>query len=88
VSRATDRQIDLTVTVSGQDVAVRVNAHEKTDQIIREALRLSGNHGQPPENWELCRQDSSPIPLGITVQEARLTDGTVLSLGPKSGEGG
>lgn len=86
--RAPATHLDLIVTVSGQDIPVDVNAHEKTDQIVREALRLSGNQGQPPENWELRRSDTTLVPMGITVAEAKLTDGTRLSLGPKSGEGG
>lgn len=88
MARDSDRQIDLIVTVSGQDVPVRVNAQQKTDHVVREALRLSGNQGQPPEEWELRRQDASLVALGITVAQAKLADGMVLSLGPKSGEGG
>lgn len=86
--RTPDTRVDLIVTVSGQDIPVGVNAHQKTDQIVREALRLSGNQGQPPEDWELRRPDTTLVPMGITVAEAQLTDGTRLSLGPKSGEGG
>jgi hypothetical protein len=88
MARGPDRHIDLTVTVSGQDAPVRVNAQQKTNQIIREALRLSGNQSQPIEDWELHRQDMRLVALGITVVEAKLVDGMVLSLGPKSGEGG
>lgn len=88
MARAPDRHINLIVSVSGQDVPVDVNAHQKTDQIIREALRLSGNQGQPAEEWELRRQDATLVALGITAAEAKLVDGMVLSLGPKSGEGG
>lgn len=83
-----DRHIELTVTVSGQDVPVTVNANQKTEHIIREALRRSGNAGQSADAYELRRQDGSLVPLGITAAEAQLVDGMVLSLAPTRGEGG
>ena len=45
--------VDLIVVVSGRPEPVRVNPKQKISQLVREALNQTGNHGQPPESWEL-----------------------------------
>jgi hypothetical protein len=82
-----EKQIRLTVVVSGEDVDVKVKTDETVRELVVEALRKSGNAGQPPENWVL-KGDSGPIDQTKTVAEAQLVDGMKLSLTPDAGEGG
>jgi hypothetical protein len=46
-------QIHFTVVVNGEPTEVKARAGERLATIIPEALRQTGNSGQPPENWEL-----------------------------------
>lgn len=80
-------QINVIVVVSGEDIPVTVNTHEKVANLVREALRESGNEGQPLENWVL-KSDDSPIEFDLRISEAGITDGMKLYLNPKAGEGG
>ena len=43
-----DNQLDLTVVVSGEPVAVTVNPNQKANALIREALREAGAANQDP----------------------------------------
>jgi uncharacterized protein YqeY len=79
--------ISVTVVVSGEDVIVTVNTHEHVRELVREALRESGNAGQPPENWVL-QGDAGEIDQELTIAAAGIVDGARLSLTPDAGEGG
>ena len=83
-----DKKIDLVVVVSGEPIDVDVNPNQKAEQIIREALRLSGNQGRPLEEWELKREDGSLIDPSARVSDLDLVDGTRLFLSPKASAGG
>ncbi len=80
-------RIDVVVVVSGEDVHVSVNKNQKVSQLVREALRESGNAGQPPENWVL-KSDAGNIDLDQRISDAGITSGMKLYLNPKVGEGG
>lgn len=84
----TDNKIDLVVVVSGEPIDVDVNPNQKAEQILREALRRSGNEGRPLEEWELKREDGSLIDPSVRVSELGLADGTRLFLSPKASAGG
>ncbi len=84
----TDHKIDLIVVVSGEPIDVDVNPNQKAEQILREALRRSGNEGRPLEEWELKREDGSLIDSSVRVSELGLVDGTRLFLSPKASAGG
>lgn len=81
-------RISVVVVVSGEDVAVTVNPHQKVAELVREALRESGNQGQPLENWVLKTADGSSIDFDQRVEDAGITEGMKLFLNPKAGEGG
>lgn len=55
---------------------------------MQEALRESGNHGQPPEDWELRNEAGQLLALSMPPDEAGLVDGQTLFLSPKAGAGG
>jgi hypothetical protein len=83
-----DKKVDLIVVVSGEPIEVDVNPNQKAEQIVREALRRSGNQGRPIEEWELKREDGSLIELTARVGDLGLIDGMRLFLSPKAGGGG
>ena len=83
-----DKHLDLVVVVSGQPTAVRVNANQRLEQLVREALHESGNAGQDPEAWELRREGGDLLELGQRAGDAGLTDGMTLYLNPRAGAGG
>lgn len=82
-----DSKITIIVVVSGEDVAVTVNTHQKVAQLVREALNESGNQGQPVENW-ILKSDAGAIDFEQRIADAGITDGMKLYLNPKAGEGG
>lgn len=83
-----DNRIDLVVIVSGSPQPVDVNPHQRLEHLVREALRKSGNVGQPPEEWELRLPDGTPMDLSQTVGAAGLVDGMTLTLQPRAAAGG
>ena len=91
MARATPNQnpnLDLIVVVSGSPHPVRVNVHESLEHIVREALRESGNIGQPPGDWELRTEDGSLLNQGERVEAVGLHEGQTLFLNPRAGAGG
>lgn len=88
-NQAADKKnkLDLVVVVSGEDVAVSVNPHQQVARLIEEALRESGNEGQPPEDWVLKAGDTV-ISSNQTIEASGITAQTKLYLNPKRGEGG
>lgn len=46
-------QVSIEVVVNGSGVQVKANPNAPLKTVIPEALRLSGNQGQPPKNWEI-----------------------------------
>jgi len=83
-----DNHLTLTIVVSGQPQEVTVNLHETLEHAVREALRKSGNQGQPPSEWELRRIDGALVDQGVRAGEAGLADGVTLFLTPRAGAGG
>ncbi len=83
-----NNKIKLTVVISSRDHEVTVNPHQTVEQLVREALRDSGNEGQPVDNWELKKSDGSVVPNGARIQDTGITDGSKLYLSPKAGTGG
>lgn len=79
--------ITVTVVVSGEDVEVTVNSHQYVRELVREALRESGNAGQPPENW-ILKSDGGEIDQEQTVAAGGVVAGIRLTLTPEAGEGG
>lgn len=81
-------EIEITIVVSGQPERLRAEEHEKLERLVREALRHSGNEGQPPSDWELRTEDGRLLNQEETVAEAGVENGQTLFLSPKAGAGG
>ena len=83
-----DILLQIIVIVSGQPVPVEVNPNEPALNIVREALRKSGNVSQTVDAWEL--RDASGVPLDISgkVSSLGLVDGSQLALQPRAAAGG
>lgn len=83
-----DHHIDVIVVVSGQPQPVRINTNQKLEKLVREALNSTSNHGQPPGEWELRREDGSLLEQNLRVGDVGLVDGMTLFLNPRAGAGG
>lgn len=83
-----DNQLEIFVIVSGARTEVRVNVHEKLQNVVREALRESGNAGQAVDQWELRRESGELLDQELRAGDAGLVDGAVLTLQPRAGVGG
>lgn len=83
-----DNHISLTIVVSGAPEAVSINRNEPLEHAVREALRESGNPGQPPEDWELRTDTGQLIALNQRPEQAGVAPGQTLFLSPKAGAGG
>ena len=78
--------IELSVVVNGQPVTVTANPEAPLRTIVPEALRLSNNLGQPPENWELRDEKGKLLDLGQKIED--LPRDMKLFLNLKAGVGG
>jgi len=83
-----DNHLDLRIVVSGVEQLVRINNREPLAQAVREALRQSGNAGQPPEDWELRTEAGVLLSMDVRADQSGLSDGQVLFLSPRAGAGG
>lgn len=83
-----DNHLDLRVVVSGIEQQVRVNLSEPLSHAVREALRLSGNAGQPTDDWELRTDGGLLLDQDVRAGDSGLTDGQVVFLSPRAGAGG
>jgi hypothetical protein len=83
-----DTHLDLRVVVSGIEQQVRVNLREPLSHAVREALRLSGNAGQPGDDWELRTDGGLLLDQDVRAGDSGLTDGQVVFLSPRAGAGG
>ena len=81
-------EIEITIVVSGQPQRLKAKEHEKLEHLVREALRRSGNEGQPASDWELRTEDGRLLDQEQTVAEAGIENGQTLFLSPKAGAGG
>lgn len=82
------KEIEVRVVVNGRPVEVKVNVEELVIKLIEEALRKSGNTGQPASNWEL--RDASGTILDPTrkIESYHIEQGATLFLNLKAGIGG
>lgn len=84
-----DPHLDLIVVVSGSDATVRVNAQQRVEHVIREALRESGTPLQRLDDWVLTREsDGTPLAHDQRLGDLGLSNGTRLLLTPAAGGGG
>jgi len=83
-----DKHIQLVIVVSGQPLQETINPNERLEVLVRKALNESGNHGQPPGDWELRREDGTLLDQQQRADDAGLHDGMTLFLTPRAGAGG
>jgi uncharacterized protein DUF2604 len=80
--------INVHVVVSGQPTAIKTNIHQTAELLVKEALKESGNKGQPASEWELRTSDGTLIDQSLKVGAAGIVDGMTLFLSPRAGAGG
>jgi hypothetical protein len=83
-----DNKINVVVVVSGVDQPVEVNPHQTVGHLAEEALKASGNEGQPLENWEMKTAAGAIIPFESRIGDAGIGEGSKVYLTPKAGSGG
>ena len=83
-----DKKLEVVVVVSGQPQPVSINSHQKLEHLVHEALRETGNQGQPAAGWELRTEDGQLLSLELRADEVGLVTGAVLYLNPLAGAGG
>lgn len=80
--------INIQVVVSGQPTTIKSNTNQLVEHLVKEALKESGNKGQPPSEWELRTSDGALIDQTLRISAAGIVDGTQLFLSPRAGAGG
>lgn len=83
-----DNKINLTAVVSGAPTEVTANVNAPLKTIIAEALRETGNQGQPPDKWDLKDAAGNILNPDAKIEELGLTDGMTVFLSLKAGIGG
>lgn len=82
------QNITVNVVVSGQATTIKANIHQAAEQLVREALKESGNKGQAPDAWELRTSDGVLIDQNVQIGAAGIVNGVTLFLSPRAGVGG
>ena len=86
---AKGHQITLQVIVNGAPQTIDVNANQKVEQLIREALRIAGIGSPNLAEWKLRFAQGGPeIDPRMKIEEAGIADGATLFLDPEEGGGG
>lgn len=83
-----ENQINIEVIVNGQPTTIRANKNAPLRSIIGQALALTGNAGQPPENWELRDASGVLLPLDQKIESFNFPPNVKLFLNLKAGVGG
>jgi len=83
-----DNKINVIVVVSGVDQPMTANPHQTVGHLAEEALKASGNEGQPLENWEMKTAAGVLIPFHAHLHDAGIGEGSKVYLTPKAGSGG
>lgn len=83
-----DHKKALTIVVNGQPVEIEANENAPLRSLVGRALELSGNVGQPPENWELRDAEGILLDLDKKIKEFSFPEGVKLFLNLKAGIGG
>ena len=82
------KHIQLVVVVNGHPTPVTTNLEEPTSALVREALRLAGDAGQRPEDYELTNELGAVLPQDLKVGANGIVAGATLFLGVAAGTGG
>jgi hypothetical protein len=76
----------IVIVVSGSPVSVEADVHAPIQSVVARALEVSGNTGQPIQNWEL--RDSAGQEVDLHKKVSDFPNGTKLFLNQKVGVGG
>src|SRR4051794_15704877 len=80
--------ITIKVVVNGQPAEVEGNVNAPLHTLIPDALKMTNNVGQPPENWELKDAGGTVLDGNKKIGEFGFTKETTLFLGLKAGVAG
>lgn len=83
-----DKRFEITIIVNGQPIEVKVGSDEEIGEAVEDALKASGNSGQPAERWELRDESGQSIDTGQKIGESSIAAGDKLFLNLKAGVGG
>ena len=80
--------ISVQVVVSGQATNLTVNVQQSVEHLVKEALKESGNKGQPASEWELRTADGTLVDQALRISAAGIANHAALFLNPRAGAGG
>ena len=81
-------EIDLIIVVNGKPEKVPANVHAPLRTAIERALELSGNSGQPVDNWEIRDSGGQLLDLTRKIGDFHFANDARLFLSLKAGVGG
>ena len=85
---ASAKKRQLTIIVNGVAVEVERNENAPLQSAIGKALELSGNVGQPVENWELRDANGNLLDASKKIEDFGFPDEVKLFLSLQAGIGG
>ena len=85
---ANQNDVAITVVVNGKPTPLSANLHAPLKTVIPRALELSGNVGQPPDNWELRDANGQLLDQDRKVADLGISAGATIFLNLKAGVGG
>lgn len=83
-----DHRVPLSIIVNGTLAVIEAAPDQLLSAVIERALAHTGNHGQPPGNWELRDEAGAVLNPDRTVESYNLRPATKLFLNLKAGVGG
>lgn len=87
-SKGDKAHITITAVVGGNPVKVNTSENAPLHAVIGQALALSGNIGQNPDEWEVADKAGTPYDSNKTFEELGLENGATIYLSRKAGGGG
>jgi hypothetical protein len=85
---ADSKKVSITVVVNGKPTDVEALDTAPLGAIIPDALRQTGNSGQPPENWELRDAEGNRLDINKLIGDYNFPEDYRLFLNLKAGVGG
>ena len=85
---ADPKKFEITVVVNGQPTVVFAIDDKPLGDIVPDALRQTGNSGQPPEDWELRDAEGNLLDPEKNFGDYAFPEKARLFLNLKAGVGG
>lgn len=83
-----DKHFDITIVVNGKPEQLPVSLDEQIEEVVKTALKRSGNSGQPAKQWELRDEAGQILDTSKTIGALDIKAGAKLFLSLKAGVGG